>query len=99
MSSLTTRPVVALSLCLLLLGFSYIVEAAARPIITDDAGTAAVTYHRCDMKDSSCHHDDECNNICSHGGICYAPPHEKKIDVNFFGGPVTARRGCCCYRS
>ncbi|KAI3832271.1 hypothetical protein MKW92_040539 [Papaver armeniacum] len=104
MSSLkTTQLVVALSLCLLLLGFSYSAEAAARQF-TDVA--EAVANQQCDQRDY-CFDDnvDECNKICLglhyRGGICLQPPpdassnREEKIDVNRW--KVSTLHHCCCY--
>ncbi|KAI3832270.1 hypothetical protein MKW92_037351 [Papaver armeniacum] len=103
MSSLkNTQLVVALSLCLLLLGFSYSAEAAARPI-TDVAEAAA--NRRCDVRYFCANdHDPECSKSCLQlgfrGGICLPPDassnHEEKIDVNRFA--VVTLPGCCCYR-
>ncbi|MCL7040384.1 hypothetical protein MKW94_015528 [Papaver nudicaule] len=92
MSSSTTL-VLALSLCLLLLGFSHSSEAAARPI------TAAATNRQCENKtDLLCFDDFDCNKKCVSqgfgGGDCLNGLGSQKIDVNRFAVTPVAR--CCC---
>ncbi|KAI3942361.1 hypothetical protein MKW92_040541 [Papaver armeniacum] len=104
MSSLKTiQLVVALSLCLLLLGFSYSAEAAARPIT--DVAEAAADQQCNDMRDYCVNDDDDtCNKKCIrlgfHRGSCLSPfassNGEEKIDVNRFA--VVTLHPCCCYR-
>ncbi|KAI3890809.1 hypothetical protein MKX03_007422 [Papaver bracteatum] len=102
MSSSTTQRVVALSLCLLLLGFLYSVDAASRTI-TDVAGVATNDQRqRCELIIVHCVRDAECNNqICpSKGygeGFCLGPRanHEEKIDINYYRHVYVY--GCCCY--
>ncbi|KAI3906360.1 hypothetical protein MKW92_031438 [Papaver armeniacum] len=102
MSSSTTQLVVALSLCLLLLGFSNSAEASARPI-TDVVGAAA-NEQRCDLFKVHCAEDAECIKLCQSkgygGGFCLSPPassnREEKIVVNRFA--VVTLFGCCCPR-
>ncbi|KAI3929439.1 hypothetical protein MKW92_016898 [Papaver armeniacum] len=86
MSSSTTQLVVALSLCLLLLGFSNSAEASARPITVhcaEDAGSVLL-----------------CQSKGYGGGFCLSPPAssngEEKIVVNRFA--VVTLFGCCCPR-
>ncbi|KAI3975189.1 hypothetical protein MKX01_020590 [Papaver californicum] len=100
---ITTQLVAALSLCLLLLGFSYSAEAAARPI-TDDAGAASrVAPQGCDFR-GSCANDDDCRRICTPlgygGGYCVLAAASssngeapEKIDVNRYH---VAYSRCCC---
>ncbi|KAI3934508.1 hypothetical protein MKW92_051088 [Papaver armeniacum] len=96
-----TLLVVAMSLCLLLLGFSYSVEAAARPI-TDVA--EAATNQQCDFRYYCLdEHDPGCNNTCIRigyrGGNCLlsgaSSNPKEKIDVNYF--KVVNLGRCCCY--
>ncbi|MCL7023826.1 hypothetical protein MKW94_003866 [Papaver nudicaule] len=94
--SLTTQLVVSLSLlCLLLLGFSYSVEAAARPILPGPG---------CKMIKASCTQNEECNAKCGSGfagGICIgshdaaASNAGEKIDVDMYG--IIRLVGCCCW--
>ncbi|KAI3975190.1 hypothetical protein MKX01_020591 [Papaver californicum] len=98
MSRLSTQLVAALSLCLLLLGFSYSVEAIARPI-TDDAGAAANLSLQCIGR--PCHNDQESNNICISlsygGGVCRlasaASYGEEQVDAN----RGKSYMQCCCW--
>ncbi|KAI3960898.1 hypothetical protein MKW98_019099 [Papaver atlanticum] len=102
MSSLkTTQLVVALSLCLLLFGFSYSVEAAARPI-TDVAEVAA--NQQCEVGDFCVgDHDPECPKSCQkegfRGGNCLprgaSSNREEKIDINYY--KIIRFSRCCCY--
>ncbi|KAI3893752.1 hypothetical protein MKX03_027696 [Papaver bracteatum] len=103
MSSSTTKRVVALSLCLLLLGFLYSVDAAARPI-TDVSGAATnAQRQRCDLISVHCASAAECNNqICpSKGygeGFCLGPPANREemiIEINYYR--IVIVYGCCCY--
>ncbi|KAI3961274.1 hypothetical protein MKX01_006988 [Papaver californicum] len=94
MSNLTTQLVVALSLCLLLLSFSYSAEATARPITG-----AATNDIQCDHFGEPCHKDGDCGTKCTllgySEGICIHHHHEeKKIDVNRY--KVISLYGCCC---
>ncbi|MCL7046440.1 hypothetical protein MKW94_022593 [Papaver nudicaule] len=93
MSGLITQFTALGLLCLLLLGFSYFDDAAARPI-TDEHGCIG-----------PCANDDECDKKCRSlghpGGICAghhaaSSSREEKIDVNMFGS-ITFK-GCCCFR-
>ncbi|KAI3854472.1 hypothetical protein MKW98_025358 [Papaver atlanticum] len=102
MSSSTTQLVVALSLlCLILLGFSYSAEAAARPI-TNDAG-AAENHRQCEPIGVSCHNDDDCHKKCDptvyFAGVCIGAAassnREEKTDVNRL--KVISQAGCCCF--
>ncbi|KAI3837761.1 hypothetical protein MKX03_029016 [Papaver bracteatum] len=102
MSSSTTQLVVALSLlCLILLGFSYSAEAAARPI-TNDAG-AAENHPQCVHIGVPCQTDYECHKECDprlyYPGVCIgagaSSNREEKTDVNRF--KVISLYGCCCY--
>ncbi|RZC63373.1 hypothetical protein C5167_025127 [Papaver somniferum] len=102
MSSLkTTQLVVALSLlCLVFLGFSKSVEAAARPI-TDVAGAVANDTPRCILTRGPCADDDDCDQRCSLGGLCLrsraaSSNREDKIDVNRYKVPPELE-GCCCW--
>ncbi|KAI3930223.1 hypothetical protein MKW92_048927 [Papaver armeniacum] len=93
MSNFTTQFVVALSLCLLLLSFSYSVEATARPITG-----ATRNGFECKQIRKPCKRDRECDLECSNvgyelRGICVRH-HEEKIDVNRF--KVINLYGCCC---
>ncbi|KAI3893756.1 hypothetical protein MKX03_027700 [Papaver bracteatum] len=102
MSSLkTTQMVVVLSLCLLLMGFSCSVEAAARPI-TDVA--EAAENQQCEVGDFCVgDHDPECPKSCQRegfrGGNCMFPGassnREEKIDINYY--KVVRWPHCCCY--
>ncbi|KAI3906359.1 hypothetical protein MKW92_031437 [Papaver armeniacum] len=97
MSSSTTQLVVALILCLLLLGFSYYVEGTARPITASN--------DQCNINGGSCVNDDESNNKClplgCGGGICFGPSAssnpEEKIDVNLFKAELPLV-GFYCFR-
>ncbi|KAI3878167.1 hypothetical protein MKX03_029410 [Papaver bracteatum] len=95
-----TQLVVSLSLlCLLLLGFSYSVEGAAR-LITDVAEAA---NQQCDFQyyclDEQ-HDGPRCNKSCRQKGyregICSftSSNREDKIDVNYYGFIAH----CCCIR-
>ncbi|RZC63370.1 hypothetical protein C5167_025146 [Papaver somniferum] len=90
--SSSTKLVAALSLCLLLLGFLYAVEAAARPLTTEQ---------RCDIFRLHCASAAECNNqVCPSkgygGGFCLGPPNrEEKIDINYY--KIVTVYGCCCH--
>ncbi|KAI3900210.1 hypothetical protein MKW92_026119 [Papaver armeniacum] len=102
MSSLkTTLLVAAMSLCLLLLSFSYSAEAAARPI-TDVAKAAA--NQQCDFRYYCLEeHDPGCIRVCVQsgyrGGDCLlsgaSSNLKEKIDVNYF--KVVNLGRCCCY--
>ncbi|MCL7025166.1 hypothetical protein MKW94_029544 [Papaver nudicaule] len=100
MSGLITQVTALGLLCLLLLGFSYFVDAAARPI-TDDARPLE-DEHGCI---GPCANNDECDKKCRSlghpGGICFRHPAassscEEKIDVNMFG--IITIKDCCCFR-
>ncbi|KAI3930499.1 hypothetical protein MKW98_022148 [Papaver atlanticum] len=99
MSRFTTQLVVALSLCLVLLGFSYSAEAAARPITTAPAARVSPNTLQCDL--GSCRSDDDClRRICQPqgygGGYCKPMASSSnggsKIDVNRH----VAYSRCCC---
>ncbi|KAI3837745.1 hypothetical protein MKX03_008352 [Papaver bracteatum] len=89
---LTTQRVVALSLCLFLLSFSYSGDATARTI----TGTATNDI-QCDRIGEPCKNDSSCSTKCTlvgyTGGICVRH-HDEKIDGNRF--KVVNLYGCCC---
>ncbi|KAI3891666.1 hypothetical protein MKX03_005001 [Papaver bracteatum] len=95
-----TQLVVALSLCLLLLSFSYSAKAAARPI-TDVAESK--WFIICTGRDQCINNDDDkCNRSCRQQGYrwgkCFPPSSssngEEKIDVNY---AVVTIVPCCCH--
>ncbi|KAI3882687.1 hypothetical protein MKW92_011578 [Papaver armeniacum] len=94
-----TQLVVALSLCLLLLSFSYSAEAAARPIT--DVSEAAV-FPECVGGDRCINFDDDqCTRSCRQKGYrwgkCFPTSSsngQDKIDVNY---AVTTIVPCCCH--
>ncbi|KAI3837743.1 hypothetical protein MKX03_008350 [Papaver bracteatum] len=93
MSNFTTHLVVALSLCLLLLSFSYSVEATARSIAEE-----AANKFECKQIRKPCKRDRDCDLECSNvgyelRGICVRH-HEENIGVNRF--KVINLYGCCC---
>ncbi|MCL7049704.1 hypothetical protein MKW94_016762 [Papaver nudicaule] len=103
---INTHRVVALSLCLLLLRFSYFAEAVERSTITDHIAAPALPkvvngFGDCDYR-GTCRHSQECQERCVPLGYKYStcwPPvsssnNEDKIDPEFY--PVTEFR-CCCF--
>ncbi|KAI3837744.1 hypothetical protein MKX03_008351 [Papaver bracteatum] len=100
MSNFTTQLVVALSLCLLLLSFSYSVEATARSIADYDA-EATTNYFQCKQIRKPCKRDRDCDLECSLTGYdmrgrcvhALRLHHVEKIDVDRF---VIHKPGCCC---
>ncbi|MCL7025560.1 hypothetical protein MKW94_010409 [Papaver nudicaule] len=99
MSGLTTQFTALGLLCLLLMGFSYSVDAAARPI-TDDARPLE-DEHGCI---GPCVNNDECDKKCrslGHSSGACAGHHAasssrgEQIDVNMFG--IITFKGCCCF--
>ncbi|KAI3912513.1 hypothetical protein MKW98_020975 [Papaver atlanticum] len=101
MSRFTTQLVVALSLCLLLLGFSYSAEASARQI-TGAAAAARLTPNtdqQCNF--GNCGNNDDCRAVCQPlgylGGYCKMMASSsnggEKIDVNRYH---VAYPRCCC---
>ncbi|KAI3848674.1 hypothetical protein MKX03_024487 [Papaver bracteatum] len=101
MSRFTTRLIAALSLCLLLLGFSYSVEAIARTI--NDDGGAAPNFISLRCIGRPCGNDQESSNICISsgysGGICRsavaASYGEEQVDVK--RGKVRSYMQSCCW--
>ncbi|MCL7031510.1 hypothetical protein MKW94_012522 [Papaver nudicaule] len=96
MSNFTTHLVVALSLCLLLLGFSYSAEAVARLLVNDTEASTNMIPLQCV---GLCRNDPECNNTCVHsgygGGVC-----RLAASASYFGEQVDANKGkfsmqCC----
>ncbi|MCL7045113.1 hypothetical protein MKW94_002972 [Papaver nudicaule] len=97
MSNITPQLVVALSLFLLFLDFSYSAEVVARPI-TDDTGAATNTIRRCVGICYDHMTQFHCSSICLEvgfsGGKCQPPEAsasygEAQVDVNHLR--------CCCY--
>ncbi|KAI3900635.1 hypothetical protein MKW92_025948 [Papaver armeniacum] len=105
----TTQLVVALSLCLLLLGFFLLCRGSCKTNFWNNArcfhgyADVAAANQQCSMRDY-CLNDnvDECNKTCLRlryrGGICLEPDsssnREEKIDVRF---ALVTLHPCCCY--
>ncbi|RZC55963.1 hypothetical protein C5167_014814 [Papaver somniferum] len=90
---MSTQLVVALSLCLLLLSFSYSVEATARSIVE-----ATANNFECKPIRKPCKGDRDCDYECSNIGYdmrgrC-VHHREEKIDVKRY--KVINLSGCCC---